>query len=104
MEFKKLIHAGRVKISCGESAKITEKINVPPAPFILNLRVYICCRDNGENVLPVCVILCDLLPKASVNDLGCIFLVKSKIGLLREIARILFCERNKKSEKGLIAD
>ena len=35
---------------------------------------------------------------------GCISLVKSKIGLLREITRILFCERNKKSEKGLIAD
>ena len=34
----------------------------------------------------------------------CISLVKSKIGLLREITRILFCERNKKSEKGLIAD
>ena len=36
--------------------------------------------------------------------LGCISLVKSKIGLLREITGILFCERNKKSEKGLIAD
>ena len=35
---------------------------------------------------------------------GCISLVKSKIGLLREVTRILFCERNKKSEKGLIAD
>ena len=23
----------------------------------------------AENVLPVCMILCDLLPKASVNDL-----------------------------------
>ena len=35
---------------------------------------------------------------------GCISLVKFKIGLLREVTRILFCERNKKSEKGLIAD
>ena len=36
--------------------------------------------------------------------LGCISLVKSKIGLLREITRTLFCERNKKSKKRLIAD
>ena len=31
------------------------------------------------------------------------FFGKSKIELLREITRILFCERNKNSEKGLIA-
>ena len=36
--------------------------------------------------------------------LGCISLVKSKIGLLCEITWILFCERNKKSEKGSITD
>ena len=40
-----------------------------------------------------------------VYHLGCISLVNSKIGLLRELSRILFCERrNKKSKKGLIAD
>ena len=32
---------------------------------------------------------------------GCISLVKSKIGLLREITRILFCERLKKIRKGI---
>ena len=36
--------------------------------------------------------------------LGCISLAKPKNGLLREITRILFCQRNKESEKGLIAD
>ena len=35
------------------------------------------------------------------KHLVCISLVKSKIGLLREITRILFCERNKKIRKGI---
>ena len=35
---------------------------------------------------------------------GYISLAKSKNGLLREITRILFCQRNKESEKRLIAD
>ena len=45
-----------------------------------------------------------LLVNVSHEDQGCISLIKSKIGLLREITRILFCEINKKSGKGLIAD
>ena len=36
--------------------------------------------------------------------LGCISLAISKNGLLREITQILFCQRNKESEKRLIAD
>ena len=36
--------------------------------------------------------------------MGCISLVKSKNGLLRDITRILFCQRHKESEKRLIAD
>ena len=39
-----------------------------------------------------------------LEHLGCISWAKSKKGLLLEITRILFSQRNKESEKGLIAD
>ena len=47
-------------------------------------------------------VICDNLKFwGTTKNKGCISLVKLKNGLLREITRILFCQRNKESEKGI---
>ena len=58
---------------------------------------------DGNNII-ILSFFFYFFPSRVQEGLGYISLEKLKIGLFRETTRILFCERNKKSEMGLIAD